>query len=241
MKDSRFFILILVTLFIFGLAACTRSASQPPTTDQDSNLPLPTLDTPEPMDYLEEMATQTAIAQEAGTKDVDTESGGETTTEGEIAEETPVEGETTTEEDQQAAPEETTTETDEEAGGGQETAVEVKEYEVPDTYTLKSGEFPYCIARRFNINPFDLLSANGLTITSQVYPGTTLTIPKNAGEFDQASRALRAHPTDYTVVAGDTVYSIACLFGDVDPRAIIDVNNLGSGQTLSAGQVIKIP
>ena len=33
----------------------------------------------------------------------------------------------------------------------------------PATYTLQSGEFPWCIARRFNVDPNELLSLNGLT------------------------------------------------------------------------------
>ncbi len=239
MKASRFFILILVILFAFGLAACTKSASKQPA-DQEADVSLTDAETPEPMSLLEEMATQTAIAQEAGSKAVEPETGEEATAESE-AEEDATAGDADTGEGETATTAETTTETDTEVGGGQETVVEVKEYEIPDSYTLKAGEFPYCLARRFNISPIDLLSANGLTLNSQVYVGTTIKIPQNAGPFDQGDRALRAHPTNYTVVAGDTVYSIACLFGDVDPRAILDVNELGSGQALSAGQVIKIP
>src|SRR5690606_3962464 len=33
----------------------------------------------------------------------------------------------------------------------------------PSTYTLQKGEFPYCIARRFNVDPTQLLSMSGLT------------------------------------------------------------------------------
>lgn len=254
MKDKRFFIFILVILFVFVLAACTRSASQPPSSDEDVNLPLPTLGTQDPMKLLEEMGTQTAVAQEAGAKEVDVGTGEdqpvaeEGTAEEGVAEEAAPEGETGVEaapeggEGEEAAPEETgeAGEAEPEAGGGQE-PVAVKEYDVPNTYTLKTGEFPYCIARRFNISPSALLSANGLGLNSQVSAGTKLTIPKNADPWDQGKRALRDHPTNYTVVSGDTVYSIACLFGDVDPRAIEDVNGLSGGYSLSAGQVIKIP
>src|SRR3990170_2194967 len=41
----------------------------------------------------------------------------------------------------------------------------------PATYTLQAGEFPYCIARRFNVNPDALLAANGITDANVVYPG----------------------------------------------------------------------
>jgi LysM repeat protein len=52
---------------------------------------------------------------------------------------------------------------------------------------------------------------------------------------------LKAHPADYTVKAGDTIYSIACDFGDVDPMAIAAANNLQAPYTLKVGDVIRIP
>lgn len=33
----------------------------------------------------------------------------------------------------------------------------------PSTYILEKGEWPYCIARRFNVNPDELLALSGLT------------------------------------------------------------------------------
>ena len=46
-------------------------------------------------------------------------------------------------------------------------------------YTLQNGEFPYCIARRFNVDPDALLSASGLTSPDIYYAGLTLTIPQS--------------------------------------------------------------
>ncbi len=111
---------------------------------------------------------------------------------------------------------------------------------VPDHYTLHQGEYPYCLARRFNIDPDALLNANGLVRGQWVYPGTSLVIPKQAGPFPY-QRALRNHPTTYTVRAGDTLYSIACLFGDVWPEAIAQANGLGLNATLTPGQTLRIP
>jgi LysM repeat protein len=248
MKKTYHFIFILAILLALSLGACTRSASQPSSDEGEGSLPLPTMGTQEPMDLLEEMATQTAMAQEAGAQEGDAAAEEGTAEEGTSEEAVSEEGtaeegaaEGTTPEEGGTAEGETAGETEAEAGGGEEPVTTPKEYKVPDTYTLKSGEFPYCIARRFNISPVALLSANGLNINSSVYPGTKLTIPKNAGAFDSGSRALRSHPTNYTVVSGDTVFSIACLFGDVDPRAIEEVNGFSGSYTLSAGQVIKIP
>ena len=111
----------------------------------------------------------------------------------------------------------------------------------PASYTLQKGEFPYCIARRFNVNPADLLAMNGLSLAQSgaLQPGLVLKIP-STGSFT-ADRALRAHPAQYTVQGSDTIYSIACLFGDVDPVNIAAVNGLSAPFTLTVGQILQIP
>ncbi|OJX44757.1 MAG: hypothetical protein BGO78_07040 [Chloroflexi bacterium 44-23] len=109
----------------------------------------------------------------------------------------------------------------------------------PTTYTLKDGEFPYCIARRFDVNPGDLLAINN--IGGNVAPGTTLKIPTDSKWPAEFERSLREHPGTYTVQAGQTIYEIACLYGDADPDAIIVANSLKEPYTLSAGQVLQIP
>ena len=109
----------------------------------------------------------------------------------------------------------------------------------PSTSTLHKGEFPFCIARRFNVNAADLLSANGLGMNSVVSEGTTLKIPQS-GSW-QGDRSLKAHPASYTVAAGDTLYSIACGFGDADPNTIMAANGLSSATNLTVGQVLQIP
>jgi LysM repeat protein len=111
---------------------------------------------------------------------------------------------------------------------------------VPDSYTLHTGEFAYCIARRFNVNPDDLLALNHLTDGQIVYAGTTLKIPKTGGVFP-GNRALKAHPAAYIVQSGDTFYSIACLYGDVTPENIARVNGLSVDAKLTTGQTIQIP
>lgn len=110
----------------------------------------------------------------------------------------------------------------------------------PATYTLQAGEFPYCIARRFNVNPDQLLAANGLSDGQTVYPGKVLTIPQT-GSFP-GDRMLQNHPTTYTVgSSSETLYSIACRYGDVDPSSIASANGISTGAALSAGQQLSIP
>lgn len=110
----------------------------------------------------------------------------------------------------------------------------------PAEYTLKEGEFLFCIARRFNVNPQDLLAVNNIAEGELVSPGTTLQIP-DTGSWPGDNRSLKPHPTTHTVAAGDTVYSIACEYGDVTPEAIIAVNQLEEPYDLTAGQTLQIP
>jgi LysM repeat protein len=109
----------------------------------------------------------------------------------------------------------------------------------PATYVIHSGEFPYCIARRFDVNPSDLLNLNGLSSGELLQPGMTLSIPAT-GSFP-GDRALQAHPTQYTVAVNDTFYTIACAFGDVDPNTIAAANGLAITAPLTTGQILNIP
>lgn len=113
---------------------------------------------------------------------------------------------------------------------------------LPSTYTLQKGEFPYCIARRFNLDiaAFQNLNPTVNFSSSRFDPGLVLNIPQNS-IWNAGPRALKGHPTTYTVQSGDTIHIIACKFGDVDPNGIIAVNGLQSPYTLTAGQSLKIP
>jgi len=115
------------------------------------------------------------------------------------------------------------------------------EPEIPSTYKLQSGEWPTCIARRYNLNLTTLLAINGLSMDSKPGVGTVLQIPQDS-EWSSVhgNRQLRTHPADYTVQAGDTVYGIACYFGDVTPQAILDANGV-DGTKVEPGTVLYIP
>jgi LysM repeat protein len=111
----------------------------------------------------------------------------------------------------------------------------------PSTYVLQENENPYCIARRFNVDIGELLSINALTTESQPTVGTSLKIPLTNHPWSSGPIALLPHPTLYTVRNGDTLTGIACLFGDVNPEAIIFVNKLTEPITLQGGTIINIP
>jgi len=232
MKKKRKVFLVVFFLFLaIGLAACVRTAATP--MPEPGGQQAPADATQEVMSNLAEHATQTAVALSGEDATAEATEPPKPTATPEPQEE--AEGEEQQEEQEQEPEEEAEEEEQESQPAVQE------EYPIPDTYTLNTGEFPYCIARRFDIAPSALLNANNLNRSSIVYPGTTLTIPKNAPNFNEGPRALRQHPTTYTVRGGDTIYSIACLFGDVFPQAIADANGLEGAYTLNVGKTIKIP
>ena len=214
---SKKYSLILFVVLALMLGACTRAASTAPQTTAAT----PPADFPQPvatsgMNIIETAGTQTAIAT-AGLP-IPTASGNET--------QAPV----VNTPDSNASSTPLPTPTPEISTPVPQPVVQTSK---PASYTLHEGEFPWCIARRFNVSPAELLALNGLPADGQTYyAGLTLKIPQSGNTFPGA-RALKPHPAQYVVRSGDTIYSIACLFGDVDP-----VNVPGG---LTTGATIQIP
>ena len=216
MTKTKIITLLTMALVVTGLAGCELPASTPPPTALTGEGPMATLQS-----ELSNIATQTAAAG-GPTLVIPTLISGQPTS-------TPVPSEAV----ETPSPE-----------PSQPTATPVVVYTatpgIPTTYQLQKGEFPFCIARRFNVNQYELLNLNGLTLSSKPVVGFTLKIPQTGNPFS-GQRALRPHPTTHTVSAGETIYSIACLYGDVDPSAIVQANGLSAPYTLTAGQSLYIP
>lgn len=235
MNKKRFLLLLATVLLILGLAACERPASKAPQsaaspTVPEGGFPLPGV-TDDVMGQLESFATQTAIALTGGTPAAAALPTTAATTPGAPAP-TAAAGQATsapaTTAPQAAAPAKTPI--------AYPTATPGK----PSSWTLKAGEHPYCIARRFDINPVDLLDASGLSAGGSYSAGTVLKIPSSGREFP-GDRSLKNHPDTYTVGAKDTIFSIACEYGDADPYAIAAANGLSAPYKLTNGQDLYIP
>ena len=124
----------------------------------------------------------------------------------------------------------------------------------PTSYTVLSGEWVYSIARKFNLDPQEIIDLNGLVAPYALTPGQTLKLPGDCPSGTTPVVVATVTPggptvtpggtiaagTVYYVQAGEWVYSIARKFG-VDPQAIIDTNNLAAPYTLSVGQKLIIP
>ncbi|MFO7945032.1 MAG: LysM peptidoglycan-binding domain-containing protein [Anaerolineales bacterium] len=214
MNNSRIFLIVCIVLTL-TLSACRLSASTPPPVTPTTNL-----------SEIAKQATMTAVAKTPQTEGSETPQATSPAQEG-----TETAGET------EMAPTNTPEPTDQPTSEPQQAST----YAVPSSYTLHKGEWVYCLARRYDIHPVDLLNYNGLSKGAVLFPGETIQIPSQARAFP-GKRALQYHPTTYTVtMSNNTTYSIACEFGDVDPRAIAEVNDIGVDQKLSVGQTIQIP
>ena len=222
MTTKRYIIFIVLVTSMLILSGCKLSASTPPPASETPDSAMSTLEA-----ELGNIATQTAVAG-GGVESVPTAQ--------------PPEGETTESAPPTEAAPPTSPENTQPPPPATQTPVPVAPPTpgVPETHQLQKGEFPFCIARRYNVNISELLSINGLGANSIVPVGFSLKIPQTGNTF-VGQRALQNHPTNYTVVGGDTIYTVACKFGDVDPMAIAQANNLSSPYNLSAGQVIYIP
>ena len=95
------------------------------------------------------------------------------------------------------------------------------------TYTVKSGDSLYSIARKYNTTVDNIKKLNNLT-SNLLSIGQVLKIPNNEENY-----------ITYTVKSGDSLYSIARKYNTTVDN-IKKLNNLTSN-LLSIGQVLKIP
>ncbi len=102
-----------------------------------------------------------------------------------------------------------------------------------NTYTVVSGDTLYSIARKFNTTVSNLKTLNNLT-SDTLSIGQVLIV----SEDDSNTTTPDTSYDTYTVVSGDTLYSIARKFNTTVSN-LKTLNNLTS-DTLSIGQILKI-
>ena len=110
----------------------------------------------------------------------------------------------------------------------------------PQSWAVQGGETVYCLSRRFDVDPGDMLSINNLYAGSMLNIGDVLLIPQT-GSWPGGDRQILEHPDTWTVTAGETVYEIACAYGDVWPEHIIQANGLTEPYDLSGIETLQIP
>ena len=144
----------------------------------------------------------------------------------------------------------------------EETSTSTKQSSSSGTYTVVSGDGLYAIARKTGTSIDDLLSLNGLSLTSTIYPGQVLTLSANSQEAESeessstenesststqetsseenaASSEQTSTGGTYTVVSGDGLYAIARKT-ETSIDDLLSLNGLSLNSTIYPGQVLTL-
>ena len=143
----------------------------------------------------------------------------------------------------------------------EETSSSTNQSSTGGTYTVVSGDGLYAIARKTGTAIEDLLSLNGLSLNSTIYPGQVLTLSASSesstneettsteesssstqettSEESAASSEQPSTGGTYTVVSGDGLYAIARKTG-ISIEDLLSLNGLSLNSTIYPGQVLKL-
>ena len=147
--------------------------------------------------------------------------------------------------------EETATSTEETSSEATSTSSEESSSTSTGSYTVVSGDGLYAIARKTGTSIQDLLSLNGLTLTSTIYPGQVLKLSSSSevstteeattSTEETASNEVQTSSSagSYTVVSGDSLYAIARKTG-TSIQDLLSLNGLNLNSVIHPGQVLQL-
>jgi LysM repeat protein len=112
------------------------------------------------------------------------------------------------------------------------------------SYTVKAGDSLSVIASRHKVSLAALLAANGMTASSLIMPGMTLSLPAGAVTATTTSNATTAasaaSAATYTVKAGDSLSAIAGR-NRVALAALLSANNMTATSLITPGMTLALP
>ena len=149
-----------------------------------------------------------------------------------------------------------TEETSTEETSTEETSTSSEQATSTGSYTVVSGDGLYAIARKTGTSIQDLLSLNGLTLNSTIYPGQVLklsstsevsaseeatTSAEETSSEESASNEVQTSSSagSYTVVSGDSLYAIARKTG-TSIQDLLSLNGLNLNSVIHPGQVLQL-
>ncbi|MEA2087223.1 MAG: LysM peptidoglycan-binding domain-containing protein [Candidatus Caldatribacteriota bacterium] len=110
----------------------------------------------------------------------------------------------------------------------------------PIVYTVKAGDNLWNISRKYGVSVDVIISVNNLKEKDLLSLGQKIEIPAIGGGVSNSKQKQEPTIVTYTVVKGDTLWSISKRY-DVNMSTIISANNLKEISRLSIGQKLKLP
>lgn len=101
------------------------------------------------------------------------------------------------------------------------------------SYTVRSGDSLWLIANRNAVSVTELVEANGLTLSSTIHPGDTLTIPGQRAGGATSGGTITVRP-------GDSLWSIASA-ADTTLAALLASNDLTVDSAIHPGRSLTLP
>ena len=110
----------------------------------------------------------------------------------------------------------------------------------PIVYTVKAGDNLWSISRKYGVSVEVIVSVNNIKEKDLLSLGQKLEISAIGGGVSNSNQKQEPTIVTYTVVKGDTLWSISQRF-DVKMTSIISASNLKEISRLSIGQKLKLP
>ena len=117
----------------------------------------------------------------------------------------------------------------------EESAASSEQESTGGTYTVVSGDGLYAIARKTGTSIGDLLSLNGLSLNSTIYPGQVLTLSANSEVATSEETTSSTNAKMYYVHSGDSLYRIAYNHG-ISLSTLLEWNHLSVDSIIHPGQ-----
>ncbi len=108
------------------------------------------------------------------------------------------------------------------------------------THTVEKSETLYSLSRKYGVTVQEIQNANNMGSSNAISIGQRLVIPNQASNQSSSSASSTTSYNEYTVIAGDTLYSISRK-NNLSVDELRNINNLSATSVLKIGQVLKVP